>query len=578
MTPRSCHGSAALRLAPPVRRRVGAIAGLVESTPRGVQISPGVLDAVEATATQPAPPRPLPVEVADADRQAARHQRRIEMERELCEKLGLPEVAEQTAQARPRSAGLAPKRPPKPKPHRSVAPQAVAVPQRAEELPKVRRWKSAFMPLWLDVAPEKSPEPQCDLAKTAPAAMSADCEAVDEAETGGPAETEGPSLWTPEEPTEEPPVTTATVAPAPPLRREAPLPPAADMSSSPRVTACAETRQGARLLEENTRRMRENLQRLRFENRRYRVRPHDGVEHSEVLGEGEGTPFQLESRKKFEDLRRKIAALEESTDAERQRLKMEQQEAEERRRAQEAFERKLQEQVERDLREHREREAQEAAEQSAREDEVRQALAERCQRRREQQLQEEERSRQLEEQRQGVAQGRWQDLEEELERHWAEQEAEERRRLDDYARDRRRQFEEWERCLAAERQRYATEAEFCAAARRQEARTAAQADEQFYAPQREAAPGPWPSTASASATPSPPSGSPVRGVSGRLGPQERALLKELQSVQMAPREIQKAKVKDLLLRWHPDKNPGCPEKAKELFQFVQQQRQAVLGL
>ena len=22
-----------------------------------------------------------------------------------------------------------------------------------------------------------------------------------------------------------------------------------------------------------------------------------------------------------------------------------------------------------------------------------------------------------------------------------------------------------------------------------------------------------------------------------------------------------AKVKDLLIRWHPDKNPGCPEKA-----------------
>ncbi|CAE7366549.1 unnamed protein product, partial [Symbiodinium natans] len=186
LTPRSCRGSA-LRIAPPGRRRA-PILGAVESTPR-VQVTGcaayttttstpasipgperGVVDQAEVpTGTS----RPLPAEIAEAERQAARQQRRLEMERELCEKLGLPEVSEQpAAQVRPRSAGLAPKRPPKPKPHRSIGPQAMAVPQTVEELPKVRRWKSAFMPLWLDVAPEKSPDP-CDLAKTAPAAMSA---------------------------------------------------------------------------------------------------------------------------------------------------------------------------------------------------------------------------------------------------------------------------------------------------------------------------------------------------------------------------------------------------------------------
>jgi len=49
-------------------------------------------------------------------------------------------------------------------------------------------------------------------------------------------------------------------------------------------------------------------------------------------------------------------------------------------------------------------------------------------------------------------------------------------------------------------------------------------------------------------------------------------------VRGAPKEVQKAKVKDLLLRWHPDKNPDCVVQATRVFQFVQHQRQAVLGL
>jgi len=187
-------------------------------------------------------------------------------------------------------------------------------------------------------------------------------------------------------------------------------------------------------------------------------------------------------------------------------------------------------------------------------------MEERALRRKEQQAQEEERSRQLEEQRLAREGQRL----EEQERHWAEQEAEERRRVDDYARDRHRQFEEWERTFAAERLRFASEAEFCAAARRKKAKVDARADEQFYASQR--------------APPREPAVPVPEGPTGNsLGSEERGLLKELQSVQSASKDLQKAKVKDLLIRWHPDKNPDCQEKAKQVFQFLQQQRR-LLGL
>ncbi|CAE7360194.1 unnamed protein product, partial [Symbiodinium pilosum] len=269
--------------------------------------------AVEALDASPPLSRPLPVEIADAERQAVRQQRRLQMERELCEKLGLPEVSDQpAAQVRPRSAGLAPPRPPKPKPHRSVAPQAVAVPQSVEEIPRVRRWKSALMPLWLDVSPEKAADSPSELAKTAPAAMSADCgevtavtvpeapeaDVADELQ-GADALQASPSLAVPPEreqqevivkvaPLSELPV------PAAPIRRpvlEVQQSPSVEMRGGPAAlaaggadstAACAETRQGAKLLEENTRRLRENLQRLRLENRRHRVRPYDagGIPHS----------------------------------------------------------------------------------------------------------------------------------------------------------------------------------------------------------------------------------------------------------------------------------------------------------
>jgi len=248
---------------------------------------------------------------------------------------------------------------------------------------------------------------------------------------------------------------------------------------------------------------------------------------------------------------------------------------EERRRAQEAFEKSLQEQLDRDLQEHREKEAREAKEQAAKEDEVRQAQEARAQRRMEQLAAEADRSKQLEEQRKlgrsEEMQSRWQQLEEELEKQWAEQEAEERRRVDDYARDRSRQFEDWERRLAAERQRFASLAEFSTAARHHKARSAAYADEQFYGHRAEKAQG-------YAAPPEPESRSSANLSRSSLNADEHALLKELQSVQNCSREAQKAKVKELLFRWHPDKNLENQEKAKQLFQFVQQQRRLVLGL
>jgi hypothetical protein len=301
-----------------------------------------------------------------------------------------------------------------------------------------------------------------------------------------------------------------------------------------------------------------------------------------------------ETSKHLEDMRRKINALDSQQQVELKLLEDQRREVEERRRAQEEFERKLQEQVESDLREHREREAHEAGEQAAREQEVWQALAERTQRRKEQLAQEEQRSRQLEEQRaegrSEAAQVKWQQVEEELERQWAEQEAEERRRVDDYASHRHRQFQDWERRLTAERQRFASEAEFVAAAKLSKVRNAARADEQFYG-DRGTPGGAYSSSQGARphpqrSTPAAPQAAQRPGSShgkeayadSKLNPDERSVLKELQTVQGASRDLQKAKVKDLLFRWHPDKNPDCPEKAKLLFQFVQQQRQLVLGL
>ncbi|CAK9071086.1 unnamed protein product [Durusdinium trenchii] len=492
---------------------------------------------------------------------SAREQRRLEMERELCEKLGLqsPEVTELSPsppkrQARPTSAG-APKRPPKPKPHRPLPSEAeLRLPLSVEELPSVKRWRSGLMAsLW----PEERPE----LSQTAPSGMlvALDGEDGPEASPASASPASGADRPEPSVEAEEPPAEAAEEleAEVPSARQAPPQGSSRDVCEAGRTT-------GAKLLEEGSRRLRENLLKLRLENRRHRVRPDPPCKPtaSEDVEAPKG-PWAEEANseklRRFEELRRKIAMAEEQSWAEEQRLRMEQKEAEERREKQEAFERSLQE--------HRAREAKDAEEQAAKEDEARQQWEERQSRRRMQLAQEEQRSRQLEEQRLAREREHSPGAGAAAERLRWEHEAEERRRVEDYARFRRRRFEEWERHFAAERLRFASEAEFCAATLRQKARMAAQADERFYASQRE--------------PPHEESGRPTRVEGGEALPfsvEERQLLQELRSVLGAPKEAQKAKVKDLLIRWHPDKNPQCADKAKQLFQFLQEQRRAVLGL
>lgn len=623
--------------------------------------------------------------LAEAERRAAREQRRLELERELCVKFGLGSGPQQeairsvaAAAAPVHSAG--PSRPPKPKPHRSaLVAEEAKLPSIGDSSPaalaegvlSVRRWKSALTPLWPDRLPSELPSspaasPRRALSKTAPAEMAAmvQQQALDFTSTSADGldlsvETDlvSPRKTMPEvesshaeelthssermpvqqqlQQAEQEPEAAETaeaaeaaaadaggcgagqvspsgsagqVSPSTAAATIAVLADALSETDAARSAQAAAAESRARLLAESSRRLRENSERLRLENRRARVFGSSAGSNSvedAVTASADRAGYQdaakaalgslapalaPETSKHLEDMRRKIVALDNQQQMERKHLEDQRREVEERRRAQEEFERKLQEQVENDLRQHRELEAREASEQALREQEAQQALAERTQRWKEQLAQEEQRSRQLEEQRvEGraeAAQIRWQQVEEELERQWAEQEAEERRRIDEYASHRHRQFQEWERRLTAERQRFASEAEFVAAAKLSKVRNAARADEQFYGDRgipavaysssQGARPHPQRSTQGAQRPGSPQSKEVY--ADSKLSPDERSVLKELQSVQGASRDLQKAKVKDLLFRWHPDKNPDCPEKAKLLFQFVQQQRQLVLGL
>lgn len=367
----------------------------------------------------------------------------------------------------------------------------------------------------------------------------------------------------------------------------------------------------ARQLEESTRRLREKAQQLRTENRRCRVLPStrapvdvharssedfstraldssDSVTQANVL---EPSVSNSHSRR-IEGMRRRIAELDEINAQEQERLETEQREMQERRRAQEEFERSVQEKAEKHLREHREREEQEAKRRELRELEEQQKSQERERRRLEQLQQEEEKSKRREEIR---AEGRsestqlkWQLFEEELERQWAEQELEERRRLETYAKDRLRQYDEWDRKLVSERRRFASEAEFCEARTFCKARNAANADARYYSTYRsssQAGPAQSQSQSHRRGNTQPQSHSSGASVPNKnsidtkgLIPEECAVLKELQSVRGAPRESQKAKVKELLFRWHPDKNPSCTEKATRVFQFIQKHRELVLSL
>mmetsp|Transcript_12781 Transcript_12781/g.22606 ORF Transcript_12781/g.22606 Transcript_12781/m.22606 type:complete len:657 (+) Transcript_12781:122-2092(+) len=566
------------------------------------------------------------------ERLQAREQRRLDVQRQLCEQLGLgaqkaedgPTEAEVSGAKTPRASGgpiSGPPRPPKPKPHRS----AHSMPEAsqgapAEALPSGRRWKSALAPLWPDRSIDSPPtEPaRCGMSKTIPISEASDTPPA--AKGNFPAELSALHRSSPSKPLEEVRPGSATAAASPASTHSVALSivlcesqcqdsklaepepdkqaletsqdskretdndvecdkPSESTPQSARPQSDEAGHERVRLLEESAKRLRDQAERLRAENRRSRVfGPSAGDSVSLEPTTLEDAPQTVS--KHLEEMWRKIAELDETNKAESEKLAQEQRQAEERRRAQDAFEKRLQEQVERNLQEHREKEAREAEEQAAREEEARQAQKARAQRRMEQLAQEADRSKQLEEQRQigrsEEMQSKWQQLEEELDKQWAEQEAEERRRVDDYARSRRRQFEDWERRLAAERQRFASQAEFCAAARQHKARSAAYADEQFYGHPAEKAPGymPLPPEQKPSGNSSP----LTPGSFASLTADELALLKELQSVQNFSRETQKAKVKELLFRWHPDKNPESQEKAKQLFQFIQQQRRLVLGL
>lgn len=294
--------------------------------------------------------------------------------------------------------------------------------------------------------------------------------------------------------------------------------------------------------------------------------------------------------RRCKDIRRRIAELDEETATERRRLDKSQREAEERQRQQDEFERQVHERTEEILRVQRELNAEDMEQHAHRSEELRKGLEDRTRRRREQRTQEEVHSRTLREARADArAEGgdhAWRAFEEQLDKQWAAEESDERLRLDAYARRRRRQYEEWDRQLTAERRRLGGgDAEFRDAARAQMFRNAAREDECFYAPRRAAAPSTGAARLGTKAQAAQQSRPALAAEHERqvdaaptFGPDESAVLRELQGVRAAAREVQKATVKDLLFRWHPDKNPSCQDKATRLFQFVQSQRALVLGL
>merc|ERR1719329_1004932 len=109
--------------------------------------------------------------------------------------------------------------------------------------------------------------------------------------------------------------------------------------------------------------------------------------------------------------------------------------------------------------------------------------------------------------------------------------------------------QDWDRKLVGERQRFASAAEFREAANHQKARNAAHADEQFYGPRRARSMGPGSPRAAAGPQPKPAPRPPPPVASAtsalkNLCPEEQAVLKDLQSVQGASRDVQKAKVKE----------------------------------
>lgn len=383
------------------------------------------------------------------------------------------------------------------------------------------------------------------------------------------------------------------------------------MSGTSDATPSERTKQ----LEESARRLREHSERVRFENRRARTfgppaggtlpneeechngtpvaaacsrAPPEAAQAAQSEAEPQVSGNFGTTQRRLEEMRRRIAELDEINAFERERLEEEQREMERRRLAQEAFERQVQERTERELREHQEREEQEHEESKRREEALQREREERERRRREHALEEEERIKRREETKRAArsdqSQMRWDVLEQELEAQWAEQEAEERRRVEEFAASRRRRFEDWDRQLNEERRRYVAEDGFISAHRKMHGfRRDAAADEAFYAAQRQSGlpgtgparpPGTGPGSGPKLAAIPPPAQIDTKG----LGKEELSVLKELQAVRAANRDTQKLKVKELLFKWHPDKNPGNVERATRIFQFVQKHKESILGL
>lgn len=51
----------------------------------------------------------------------------------------------------------------------------------------------------------------------------------------------------------------------------------------------------------------------------------------------------------------------------------------------------------------------------------------------------------------------------------------------------------------------------------------------------------------------------------------------LQELRRLPKEEQRKATKELLVQWHPDKNPDRGEEATRVFQWFQNRRKEVLG-
>mmetsp|Transcript_41886 Transcript_41886/g.89251 ORF Transcript_41886/g.89251 Transcript_41886/m.89251 type:complete len:108 (+) Transcript_41886:3468-3791(+) len=52
----------------------------------------------------------------------------------------------------------------------------------------------------------------------------------------------------------------------------------------------------------------------------------------------------------------------------------------------------------------------------------------------------------------------------------------------------------------------------------------------------------------------------------------------LQELRRLPKEEQRRSSKELMVQWHPDKNPGRGEESTRVFQWLQNRKKELLGL